>query len=184
MYFARIRESGGDDGMTALGIWLKQLIMMVLLAVFAELLLPTKSMQKYVRAVLGLGIIAVILTPIVPLLNPEWANQAANIAAAELESGNGTRPDGTTAATEEYAAALKTERQSTADEMLKTQLNTSLPSEYRPYVTSIVVTGSASGTNTTHVSISRTSGPVSSKQIQNWAANLLGISAAQVSVTN
>jgi stage III sporulation protein AF len=170
--------------MTALGIWLKQLIMMVLLAVFAELLLPTKSMQKYVRAVLGLGIIAVILTPVVPLLSPEWANQAANLAVAELGAGNGQSVKSASATTEEYAAALTDEQQSAADEMVQNELDASLPADYRPFVKSIIVTGAATGTGTTHVTISRISGSASSSQIQSFAANLLGIPDAQVTITN
>ncbi len=169
--------------MTAFGIWLKQLVMMVLLAVFAELLLPTKAMQKYVRAVLGLGIIAVILTPIVPFLNPAWANQIANLAVTELNQANTTGNSSVNAMAEGYGAALKNEQQETADEILQNQLQTAMPPEYRPYVTSINVTGADSGTKATHVTIARVNGPVSSDQIQNWAANLLGISKAQVSIT-
>jgi stage III sporulation protein AF len=75
--------------MTALGEWLKQLIMVVLLAVFADLLLPTKAMQKYVRVVMGLAVIAVILQPLTPLFSGDWAGRLADYATG-MVLGNDT----------------------------------------------------------------------------------------------
>ncbi len=184
MHLARFRESGGDDGLTALGAWLKELVMMVLLAVFADLLLPTKSMQKYVRTVLGLGIIAVIVQPVVPLLNPNWANQIAQMAVSEMADSNTTKTQGETVTASDYATTLQNEQQSAANHMVENQLMSVLPDQFRKSVASITVTGAASGTNATRVAIVRMPGTVTSKELQDWASNLLGISTGQISVTN
>lgn len=50
----------------ALSAWLKQIIIVTLIAAFLDLLLPSSVMQKYVRMVMGL---IVVLTMISPLLS-------------------------------------------------------------------------------------------------------------------
>ncbi len=170
--------------MMALGAWLKELIMIVLLAVFADLLLPTKAMQKYVRTVLGLGIIAVIVQPIVPFLNPNWVNHAVEIAFSEIEQSNSTGAMNENATISDYATTLQNEQQDQANQMVVNELLSSLPASYRPVVTGITVTGAALGTQDTHIVIIRIAGSVSSEQIQHWAANLLGLSLRQISVTS
>ncbi|MCL6445543.1 MAG: stage III sporulation protein AF [Alicyclobacillus sp.] len=79
--------------MIALGAWLKQIILIVMLAVFTDLLLPSKSMQRYVRTVLGLAIIAAILQPIVPMLRKDWADHLAAAAIDEIGSVNAVDTD-------------------------------------------------------------------------------------------
>lgn len=49
--------------------WLRDIIAVILLAAFVELLLPNKSMQRYTRLVLGLFILITILSPILKLIN-------------------------------------------------------------------------------------------------------------------
>lgn len=49
--------------------WLKQLIIIVMLAAFVDLLLPNNAMQRYVKLVVSLFIILVLLSPIIHLLN-------------------------------------------------------------------------------------------------------------------
>ncbi|MFD0711048.1 stage III sporulation protein AF [Paenibacillus sp. GCM10027626] len=55
-----------------LAAWLKQIIAVVLLAGLIDLLLPNKSMQRYVRLVAGLIILLTILTPIIRLLQGDF----------------------------------------------------------------------------------------------------------------
>ncbi|OKP95806.1 stage III sporulation protein AF [Paenibacillus sp. P46E] len=54
--------------MTWLGGWLRELILVVLLAAFVEMLLPSKSMERYARLVLSLLVLLTLLSPIVALL--------------------------------------------------------------------------------------------------------------------
>lgn len=55
--------------MTWLGEWLKEIVFVVLLAIFVELLLPSKSMQRYVKLVLSLLVLLTLLNPILEMLN-------------------------------------------------------------------------------------------------------------------
>ncbi|MFC4777459.1 stage III sporulation protein AF [Paenibacillus sp. GCM10023252] len=48
--------------------WLRDIIAVILLAVFVELLLPNKAMQRYARLVVGLFILLTIMSPILRLL--------------------------------------------------------------------------------------------------------------------
>ncbi|WP_219836437.1 stage III sporulation protein AF [Paenibacillus sp. R14(2021)] len=59
--------------LTWLAVWLQQIIAVVLLAGFIDLLLPNKSMQRYVRLVAGLIILLTILTPIIRLLQGDFS---------------------------------------------------------------------------------------------------------------
>ncbi|KPV43251.1 stage III sporulation protein AF [Alicyclobacillus ferrooxydans] len=72
--------------MTVIGGWLRQIILIIFLAILADFLLPTKSMQKYVRMVMGLAVIAAMLQPVMPLFQGGWANQLAEKATSEILS--------------------------------------------------------------------------------------------------
>ena len=50
-----------------LGDWLRDIIAVVLLAVFIELLIPSKTMLRYIRLVIGLFILLTIMSPILRL---------------------------------------------------------------------------------------------------------------------
>ncbi|MDR0267048.1 stage III sporulation protein AF [Paenibacillus sp.] len=54
--------------MTWLSSWLKEVIMVVLLAAFVDLILPSKSMERYVKLVLSLLILLTLLSPLVKLI--------------------------------------------------------------------------------------------------------------------
>lgn len=51
--------------------WIKQIVLLVLIATFIDLLLPNQSFDRYVKLVLGLLIIMAILTPILQLINQD-----------------------------------------------------------------------------------------------------------------
>lgn len=51
--------------------WIKQIILLVLIATFIDLLLPNSSFDRYVKLVLGLLIIMAILSPILQLINQD-----------------------------------------------------------------------------------------------------------------
>ena len=58
-----------------LAAWLKQLIAVVLLASLADLLLPGRSMQRYVRLVAGLFVLLAVLTPILEWVRGDFAGR-------------------------------------------------------------------------------------------------------------
>lgn len=49
--------------------WVKEIILLIMLAVVLELLLPNSSMQKYVRLVVGLILLLVLLKPVMSLFD-------------------------------------------------------------------------------------------------------------------
>jgi stage III sporulation protein AF len=51
--------------------WLRDIIAVILIAVFVELLLPNKAMLRYVRLVVGLFILLTIMSPIMKLLQTD-----------------------------------------------------------------------------------------------------------------
>ncbi|OEF98434.1 stage III sporulation protein AF [Desulfuribacillus alkaliarsenatis] len=53
--------------------WLKGIILIILFATFMDLLLPSSSMQKYVKLVIGLIIIITMLTPLLVIINGKEA---------------------------------------------------------------------------------------------------------------
>ncbi|OBZ18944.1 stage III sporulation protein AF [Bacillus sp. FJAT-27264] len=61
--------------MTWLSDWLREIILVVLLAAFVELLLPSKSMERYARLVLSLLILLTLLNPVVSLLKGDAAKE-------------------------------------------------------------------------------------------------------------
>ncbi|WP_025691610.1 stage III sporulation protein AF [Paenibacillus zanthoxyli] len=73
--------------MSWLGGWLREIILIVLLATFVELLLPSKSMERYARLVLSLLILLTLLSPIVSLLK---GNAASELGLAFRRSDGGT----------------------------------------------------------------------------------------------
>jgi len=69
--------------------WLQNIILVVLLATFVDLLLPTKNLQKYAKMVLGLIVILSIIAPIFSLFSngisfekvvEQWNKQNQSIA--------------------------------------------------------------------------------------------------------
>ncbi|WP_374721540.1 stage III sporulation protein AF [Peribacillus tepidiphilus] len=58
--------------MDFLTTWITNIILFILLAIVVEMLLPNSSMQKYAKMVIGLLLIAIIITPIFKLLSTDF----------------------------------------------------------------------------------------------------------------
>lgn len=58
--------------------WLSQIIFIILLAAFIDLLLPNRSMQRYVKLVISLLILVTILSPILSLFQDRFAERLAD----------------------------------------------------------------------------------------------------------
>lgn len=68
--------------------WLREIILVVLLASFVEMLLPSKSMERYARLVLSLLILLTMLSPIVSMLKGDAvAELSVAMGQQEKESG-------------------------------------------------------------------------------------------------
>lgn len=52
--------------------WIKQIVILVLIATFLDLLLPNNALERYVKLVMGLLIILAMLVPIFDLLQRDW----------------------------------------------------------------------------------------------------------------
>ncbi|WP_019909662.1 stage III sporulation protein AF [Paenibacillus sp. HW567] len=74
--------------MTWLGGWLRELILVVLMAAFVEMLLPSKSMERYARLVLSLLVLMTILSPIVSMLKGD-ATGELSLAMKQQEKDGG-----------------------------------------------------------------------------------------------
>lgn len=82
--------------MTWLAEWLKEIIFVVLLATFIDLLLPNRSMERYVKLVVSLLILLTLISPVMRLFAPD-AERRLEMAFMD-DSGNEEMP---TAGTEE-----------------------------------------------------------------------------------
>ncbi|WP_409289204.1 stage III sporulation protein AF [Peribacillus sp. SCS-37] len=63
--------------------WVTNIILFILLATVIDMLLPNSSMQKYAKMVIGLLLIAIILSPILKLFSTDFEH----IVATALHSG-------------------------------------------------------------------------------------------------
>lgn len=67
--------------------WLKQVILIILLAAFVDLLLPGQAMQRYVRTVVSLFLLLTLLTPVFQLFSRGWDADRMMAEAERLQTG-------------------------------------------------------------------------------------------------
>ncbi|WP_340024608.1 stage III sporulation protein AF [Paenibacillus sp. FSL K6-1096] len=73
--------------MAWLGNWLHELILVVLMAAFVEMLLPSKSMERYARLVLSLLILLAMLSPLISLLKGDASRELSAAVRQQEKSG-------------------------------------------------------------------------------------------------
>jgi stage III sporulation protein AF len=66
--------------------WLKQVILIILLAAFVDLLLPNQTMQRYVKTVVSLFILMTLLTPVFELFQRGWDAEKLLAEAERLQT--------------------------------------------------------------------------------------------------
>lgn len=91
--------------MDFLGEWLKEIIIVVLIAVFIDLLLPNRAMERYVKFVVSLLILLTLLSPVMRIFSSD-AKQKIETAFAGTWSGL----DGTNAEESTESILLQGER--------------------------------------------------------------------------
>jgi len=52
----------------SLSLWIKQIITVVIFTLFVDILMPSSSLQKYIKVVLGIVVMITILNPIISIL--------------------------------------------------------------------------------------------------------------------
>lgn len=72
--------------MQAIGDWLKNIIFVILIATFIELLLPNNKMERYVRTVVSLIILLVLITPVLTIFKKNWDPSALFVQAQQMQN--------------------------------------------------------------------------------------------------
>src|SRR6056297_3196253 len=72
--------------MEMLKAWIRNLVLVILLAHFIELLLPSSKMQKYVKVVVGFFVILTILNPVLRLANQGLGQPSFNLIDTQKPS--------------------------------------------------------------------------------------------------
>lgn len=62
--------------------WITNIILFVLLATVIDMLLPSSAMQKYAKMVIGLLLIAIIISPVLSLFNTDFDKLLAQASAS------------------------------------------------------------------------------------------------------
>ncbi|MCR8843169.1 stage III sporulation protein AF [Paenibacillus sp. SC116] len=109
--------------MSWLSEWLKEIIMLILLAAFVDLLLPSAKMQRYVKLMLSLIILLALLSPIMKLFDKDLAEQVA----VEWEQSNPTTSAfASLTSIQRDAARLQHQRQMKVSELAESQLESQM----------------------------------------------------------
>jgi stage III sporulation protein AF len=113
--------------MEGLSNWLRQIIAVVLLASLIDLLLPNRTMQRYVRLVAGLFILMTVATPILHWMKGDFSSKLADgLSAVELKPDSA---DQQMAMIEEEGAKLRDKHGAQAANLVSTKLAAAIRSE-------------------------------------------------------
>lgn len=64
--------------------WVTNIILFILFATMIDMLLPNSKFQKYTKMVIGLLLIAIILTPIFKLVSSDWEETMENMSKINI----------------------------------------------------------------------------------------------------
>jgi len=115
--------------------WLKSIILIVLLATFVDILLPSQTMQRYVKTVMGLFILLTLLTPLFSIFETkgtmdQMLSQAMKQTTANglklyaSDSSKGSPPEmETLSAIEQQAEQLKARQEEQSQKLLQQQMS-------------------------------------------------------------
>lgn len=113
--------------------WLREIVLVILLAAFIDLMLPNSTMQRYVKVVISLFILLTILSPIIELFKSDlefvdWQEQAVEIDTIQpldsiLKKGEEMRLNN-----EQHSVQFV---ESQMAEMMKKDLETEFPGKIR-----------------------------------------------------
>lgn len=171
--------------MTQFGEWLKQIVVIVMLSAIADLLLPTKAMQKYVRAVFGLAIIAAMVQPITPFFRYNWADQLSNAVSSELEN-EASLPSQLSSndASQAYDKTFRKQEEKVADVTLEDSVLAELDPRLRHYVSSLKVTNALTPERLTVTLVTSGADKRTIDSIDAQIEQILNISEQHIAVEN
>ncbi|WP_246120300.1 stage III sporulation protein AF [Cohnella terricola] len=113
--------------MDALSGWLRQVIAVILLASLIDLILPNRTMQRYVRLVAGLFILMTVATPIMHWLKGDFGGKlAAGLQSVERSPGDAERE---LAMIEEEGAKLRDSHLAQAEKLVAARLESEIRGE-------------------------------------------------------
>ncbi|TLS36369.1 stage III sporulation protein AF [Pseudalkalibacillus caeni] len=70
--------------MGAISDWIANIILLILIATILELLLPNSSLERYVKMVIGLMLIAVIITPVLSIFSKDFDQMLRSVHFDQL----------------------------------------------------------------------------------------------------
>jgi len=101
--------------------WMKELVIIVIIASFIDLLLPSHGFQRYVKSVVGLFILLVMLSPVFQFFHRKW-NADELIQAAALKQNSAGAVLQPITEIMQKSAELQMQNQSQANQLLQQQL--------------------------------------------------------------
>lgn len=113
--------------MEGLSHWLRQIIAVVLLAALIDLILPNRTMQKYVRLVAGLFILMTVATPIMHWIKGDFSSQLATSLNSVEQVPQGAANE--LAMIEAEGAKLRDTRNIQAAELVSAKLGSAIRKE-------------------------------------------------------
>jgi stage III sporulation protein AF len=128
--------------------WLKTVITVILLATFVDLLLPSSTMQRYVRTVMSLFVLLTLLAPVAQLFQRGWDPQRlfslvqgeeARMAATEEAGGAMPSLEAIERKADQLKAANATQQKKLVEAQLASQMKASLQGETTLQVESVTV---------------------------------------------
>ncbi|SIS63182.1 MULTISPECIES: stage III sporulation protein AF [Alicyclobacillus] len=170
--------------MSAFGDWLRQVVGIALIGGIAEMMLPSGGLVRYVRMVVGVALMAALLSPVVPALRGAWADIAAS-RASNLLFSNASQAAGAQVenrAAQQYAEALHEAEAQDAATYLAEWAEAALPEPLRSEVVKVTVEHPTSADQMTVTVLVRPPGALDAGEIRQTVASALGIPAAQVEV--
>jgi stage III sporulation protein AF len=111
--------------MAWLNEWVKELILIILVAAFTDLLLPSHALQRYVRTVIGLFLLLVLLSPLYELFHYRWNSNTWMQAALGEPTATQTGMQPLTTILQQ-SSELKASNEKQAKQLLERQLEVSM----------------------------------------------------------
>ncbi|MCZ8512819.1 stage III sporulation protein AF [Paenibacillus filicis] len=100
--------------------WLKSVVLVILLATFVDLLLPNRSMQRYVKTVMSLFLLLTLLQPVLGLFE-KYGGVEELLGNALFQSSGGGTALGPLSAVQQQAESLKKMQETQARHLAETQ---------------------------------------------------------------
>lgn len=123
--------------------WLKTVVMVIMLATFVDLLLPSNTMQRYVKTVLSLFILLTLLTPVLQLFQKDWnldrllgqAEREQNERTMLAQSGGGSGTMPALKVIQQDAAKLQSAEQKQTQLLVQSQLASAMKEQLQKETT-------------------------------------------------